>query len=96
MSIGDESDPRAYIQLAAMVRRAVAEGKYPSGTATPSITTLSQEYGHARQTCSKALGLLVKEGLLIRYPGLGYYVTGRPGDPQPQNPESAAGQADEP
>ncbi len=96
MSIGDESDPRAYIQLAGILRKAIAAGKYPPGTATPSITTLSQEYGHARQTCSKALGVLVKEGLLIRYPGLGYYVAGKPGDPDPDNPGRAAGAADAP
>ena len=96
MSIGDESDPRAYVQLAGILRKAIAAGKYSPGTATPSITTLSQEYGHARQTCSKALGVLVKEGLLIRYPGLGYYVAGKPGDPRPDNPERAAGTADEP
>ena len=83
------------MQMAGMVRRAIAEGKYPPGTATPSITTLSQEYGHARQTCSKAMKILVKEGLLIRYPGLGYYVTGRPGDPRPENPERGTGKADE-
>ena len=44
----------------------------------------------------EALGVLVKEGLLIRYPGLGYYVVGRPGDPRPANPQSAAGKPDEP
>jgi GntR family transcriptional regulator len=96
MSIGDESDPRAYVRLAADVRKAIAEGTYPPGSPTPSITTLSQQSGHARQTCSKALGVLVKEGLLIRYPGLGYYVVGKPGDPKPENPESAAGKPDEP
>ena len=69
MSIGDESDPRAYVRLAADVRKAIAEGKYPPGSPTPSITTLSQQSGHARQTCSKALNVLVDEGLLIRYPG---------------------------
>ena len=95
MSIGDESDPRAYIQLAATLRKAIADGTYPPGTATPSITTLTQEYGHARQTCSKALGLLVKEGLLIRYPGLGYYVTTKGSDTPPANPASAAGRPDE-
>jgi DNA-binding GntR family transcriptional regulator len=46
---------------------------------TPSITTLTQEYGHARQTCAKALRVLVDEGLLTRVPGLGYYVTGTRG-----------------
>ena len=82
------------MQLAGILRKAIVAGKYPPGTATPSITTLSQDYGHARQTCSKALGVLVKEGLLIRYPGLGYYVVGKPGDSKPANPESGAGKAD--
>ena len=96
MSIGDESDPRAYIRLAADLRKAIADGTYPAGSPTPSITTLSQQSGHARQTCAKALRLLVDEGLLIRYPGLGYYVAGRPGDPRPANPESGTGQPDAP
>jgi GntR family transcriptional regulator len=96
MSISDETDPRAYIRLAAELRKDIAAGKLKPGKPTPSITTLSQQYGHARQTCAKALRLLVDEGLLTRYPGLGYYVAGRPGDPPPANPESGAGQPDAP
>ena len=79
------------MQLAGVLRKAIAAGTYPPGTATPSITTLSQEYGHARQTCSKALGVLVKEGLLIRYPGLGYYVAGTPRRPAPGQPGERRG-----
>jgi DNA-binding GntR family transcriptional regulator len=41
---------------------------------TPSIEELTQEHGHERQTCAKALRLLVDEGLAYRVPGLGYYV----------------------
>jgi DNA-binding GntR family transcriptional regulator len=93
VSIGDESDPRAYIRLAAQLRRAIADGTYPPGTPTPSITTLSQQYGHARQTCAKALRLLVDERLLIRYPGLGYYVAGTP---KPDSPASKTDQPDAP
>ncbi len=86
MSISDESDPRAYVRLAARLRREIAEGKLTPGMPTPSITTLSQEYGHARQTCAKALRTLEDEGLLTRVPGLGYYVTAttEPGSPAPQ------------
>jgi DNA-binding GntR family transcriptional regulator len=93
MSIADESDPRAYIRLAAELRRDIAAGKLIPGKPTPSITTLTQQYGHARQTCAKALRLLVDEGLLIRYPGLGYYVAGTA---KPDNPASGADAADEP
>ena len=82
MSISDESDPRAYVRLAARLRREIAEGTLAPGMPTPSITTLSQQYGHARQTCAKALRTLEDEGLLTRIPGLGYYVTGK-GAPAP-------------
>jgi DNA-binding GntR family transcriptional regulator len=80
MLVDDDSDPRAYVKLAAEVRNAVTGGMLKPGTAAPSIAALAEQYGHARQTCSKALGILVQEGLLVRYPGLGYYVTGKPGD----------------
>jgi hypothetical protein len=76
VSISDESDPRAYVRLAALLRRQIAEGTLTPGMPTPSITTLSQQYGHARQTCAKALRVLEDEGLLVRIPGLGYYVKG--------------------
>ena len=71
------------MRLAARLRREIAEGKLTPGMPTPSITTLCQEYGHARQTCAKALRTLVDEGLLTRVPGLGYYVTAtnEPGSP---------------
>ena len=45
------------------------------GSGVPSITALSQESGHARQTCGKAMQLLEREELLRFIPGLGYYVT---------------------
>jgi GntR family transcriptional regulator len=91
VSIGGETDPRAYIRLAAELRKQIAEGKLPPGSPTPSITTLTQDHGHARQTCAKALRLLVDEGLLIRYPGLGYYVAGSGGDAKPDNPAKGTG-----
>jgi len=93
VSIADESDPRAYIRLAAELRRDIASGKLQPGKPTPSITTLSQQYGHARQTCAKALRMLVDEGLLIRYPGLGYYVAGTP---KPDSPATTPDQPDAP
>ena len=69
-----EADPRPYVRLAARLREEILNGTLPPGHPVPSITTLSQELGHARPTCSKALQLLEQEKLLIRVPGLGYYV----------------------
>lgn len=76
--MGGESDPRVYVRLAARLRREMAEGTLTPGMPAPSITTLSQDVGHARQTCAKALRILEGEGLLTRIPGLGYYVMGIP------------------
>ncbi len=69
-----EADPRPYVRLAARLRKEILNGALTPGHPVPSITTLSQELGHARPTCSKALQLLEQEELLIRVPGLGYYV----------------------
>ena len=70
----DLTDPRAYRRLAALIRQQIGDRTLQSGQPSPSITSLSQDYGHARQTCSKALRILEGEGLLARVPGLGYYV----------------------
>ena len=68
------TDPRAYVRLAAIVRQQIIDGKLWPGGPAPSITFLSQEHGHARPTCGKALRILEDEGLLTWIPGLGYYV----------------------
>jgi DNA-binding GntR family transcriptional regulator len=73
-----EADPRSYVRLAACIRKQIMSGDLVSGRPVPSITTLSQELGHARQTCGKAMQLLEGEGLLTRIPGHGYYVTRNP------------------
>ena len=70
-----EADPRSYVRLAARLRNQILNGELAPGGAVPSITTFSHELGHARQTCGKAMQLLEQEGLLMRVPGLGYYVT---------------------
>jgi DNA-binding GntR family transcriptional regulator len=74
MTSGGLEDPRAYMRLAAIVRQQVTDGILKPGQPAPSITRLSQEYGHARPTCGKALRLLEGEQVLMRVPGLGYYV----------------------
>ena len=69
-----EADPRPYVRLAARLRREILTGRLTPGHPVPSITALSREFGHARPTCSKAMRLLEQEKLLVRAPGLGYYV----------------------
>jgi DNA-binding GntR family transcriptional regulator len=70
-------DPRAYVRLANLIRQQITDGKLSPGQPTPSVTTLTQEHGVARQTAAKALRVLEAEGLVTRIPGLGYYVVER-------------------
>ncbi len=67
-------DPRAYVRIADMLRQQITDGRIQVGQPVPSITTLTQDHGVARQTAAKALQLLESEGLVYRVPGLGYYV----------------------
>jgi GntR family transcriptional regulator len=70
-------DPRAYVRIADTLRQQITAGQIKVGQPVPSITTLTQQHGVARQTAAKALQLLESEGLVHRVPGLGYYVAER-------------------
>jgi DNA-binding GntR family transcriptional regulator len=81
---GATDDPRLHVRVAEDVRKKIAAGVLAAGDAV-SITYTSQEWGISRQTVSKALGTLERDGLLKRYPGMGYYVLPRgnpPADPR--------------
>jgi DNA-binding GntR family transcriptional regulator len=73
----DDHDPRIYLRIAAEIRGRIEAGDLKAGQPVPSITTLCQEWGVARETASHALQVLEAEGLVRRYPGRGYYVTGK-------------------
>lgn len=62
------------MRLTAMVRAQIISGTLQPGQQVPSITYLSREHGHSRQACGRAYQKLEKEGLVKRFPGLGYYV----------------------
>jgi DNA-binding GntR family transcriptional regulator len=65
-------DPRAYVRMAVRLRWQISAGTYAPAAPVPSITVLSEQYGHARQTCAKALQVLAGEGLLVRMPATGH------------------------
>jgi DNA-binding GntR family transcriptional regulator len=74
------SDPVKWRRIATELRTRIENGDLKPGASAPSITELVDEgHANARQTCAKALRVLAEEGLLIRYPGLGYYVADRAG-----------------
>lgn len=68
-----------YKQLAADIRAWLDSGMFQPGEQLPSISDLAADRGWSRETCARALRSLEAEGLLVRYPGSGYYVNA----PQP-------------
>jgi DNA-binding GntR family transcriptional regulator len=73
-------DPRVYVRVAADVQKKIAAGVLAAGDAV-SITYTAQEWGISRQTVQKALRALEHDGLLRRYPGVGYFVLPRTSPP---------------
>ena len=67
-------DPWKYVRIADGIRSRIREGRLGARDLV-SIKYLSQEHDVARQTAAKALVLLAREGLLQRFPGIGYIVT---------------------
>jgi DNA-binding GntR family transcriptional regulator len=67
-------DPRACRHLAALLRDQITSGMLAPGAQLPPIGKLRQQLGHSRQTVTKAMSVLQDEGLICRWPGLGYFV----------------------
>jgi GntR family transcriptional regulator len=69
----DSSVP-ASRQVAARLREDIKNGVYQSGQRLPSIATLVQTYGIARDTALKAQRALITDGLAENSPGMGLFV----------------------
>ena len=74
MSVDHDSDVPPYLQLAAILREAIRSGEIGPRRPLPSMTALHQEYGLARGTIRKAVGVLADEGLVRIRPGWGTFV----------------------
>ena len=61
-------------QIANELRQRITGGDLPPGARMPSITTLMQEHGVARNTARRALGILADEGLVVIVHGWGSFV----------------------
>jgi GntR family transcriptional regulator len=66
----------AYLQLAGIIKRMIAEGEYPPGSRIPANSILSRSCGVAVMTVRQAIGLLAEQGLLKRVHGRGTFVCG--------------------
>jgi DNA-binding GntR family transcriptional regulator len=69
-------DPRLYVRISRDLREKRAAGVIAAGDAV-RVTSLMQEWSTSRQTVRKALHVLEAEGLIRRYPGVGYFVPSR-------------------
>ena len=77
MTIDHLGETPVYLQLAAILRALIESGELEANRPVPSYTTLMQDYGIARGTAAKAVGVLVADGLVRIVPGRGAYVARR-------------------
>jgi DNA-binding GntR family transcriptional regulator len=66
-----------YQQLAAILRGQIESGELEPDRPLPSLVTLVQTYGVARETARKAVKVIVAEGLARVVPGRGVFVVKR-------------------
>ena len=69
----DETLP-PYLQVAGDLEADILSGRLVPGDKLRSLTTLSQEYGFAKNTIVKALKVLQKKGLIETHRGWGTFV----------------------
>ena len=70
----------AYQAVGADLRRRVAAGEFPVGSAIPSTAKLTEAYGVSITVVRAAVSLLRAEGLLTGQPGKGVFVRATPED----------------
>jgi GntR family transcriptional regulator len=74
----DRIDPIApvppYRQVAGILRRRIASGKYKPDTRIPTESELVDEFEVARTTARRAVAVLRDEGLIYTVPNRGSYV----------------------
>lgn len=66
-------DPRAHVRAAALVEQRISDGTYAPGSRI-HIGLLAEETGIYRAAIGRALAMLQGRGLVVRYPGSGWYV----------------------
>lgn len=64
-----------YQQIKRFIQSAIQDQRYPAGAQIPTEAELCAQFAVSRMTVNKALRDLVQEGLLVRYPGLGTFVS---------------------
>lgn len=73
-----EDDRAVWKQVADELRHRIDTGVYRPRQAVPSLTTLQQEFGVARNTIRKVIAHLSDEGLVRTEMGVGTFVVPKP------------------
>ena len=76
MSIDHGAAEFPFEQLARILRDRIESGQYPAGRKIPPLLDLEKEFGLSSMTVRRAVKQLADEGLLLRVPGRGTFVTG--------------------
>jgi GntR family transcriptional regulator len=78
----DRIDPIApvppYRQIAAILRRRITAGTYPTHSRIPTESELVEEFEVARSTARRAVEVIREEGLIYTVPNRGSYVGRQP------------------
>lgn len=77
MSIHKDTPKSFYEQVKQKIFKQIASGEYKANEKIPSEMELCKRYAVSRTTVRKALDELVAEGILIRSPGRGTFVTSK-------------------
>ncbi|WP_299196708.1 histidine utilization repressor [uncultured Amphritea sp.] len=64
-----------YQQIKGYILDGIKQGTYTSGSKIPAEVELAKQFEVSRMTVNKAIRDLVQENLLVRYPGMGTFVT---------------------
>lgn len=75
-AVSRDSSVALYVQIADRVARDITRQRLPAFARLPSEYALTQQYGVSRVTVRQAIGLLVRQGLVVVKQGKGTFVAG--------------------
>lgn len=73
-TVDPDSATPVYVQVADILRARIESGELLPDRPVPSESQLQQEFGVARGTARKAIGLLRQQGFVVTVMGRGSYV----------------------
>jgi DNA-binding GntR family transcriptional regulator len=77
-----DNHPPRYLQLAQLLKQAIAAGTYPVGARLPTEHQLCEQFDVSRFTAREAVRILAESGLVSRRPRIGTVVTATSASPR--------------